>query len=165
MAACGMVQHAGKANKKSSALLDRVQRRGFSYGVKLLERTVIMTKVKSFFLNIVGFVLAFAAFFICTYVLSFILLFFSQIPIIGQLLFYPADTGWGSLVTLNTVPIIAGTLCAVITTKKCDWQIEHKVYIVIMVIAAVLSALNGGKIIVSVIGAISAIIGWGAEND
>ena len=77
MAACGMVQHAGKANKKSTALLDRVQRRGFSYGVKLLERTVVMTKVKSFFLNIVGFVLAFAAFFICTYVLSFILLFFS----------------------------------------------------------------------------------------
>lgn len=121
--------------------------------------------VAGFSLNMLAAIAATVAWFVVTIILSVIVGILVSIPIIGAIIYYPADSMWAATVILNTVPIFVGAAVSSAISKNtaCKWSI--KAYCILAILIGAVPLAMEHKFLAAIVAAVSAIICWGMDNE
>lgn len=99
--------------------------------------------------NIAAIIAGYAVLAISTPILALIMGFLANIPIIGAFLFFPAETSWAALVTINVVSVgLGASIASLVQPKDGAWGMKAYGFLVFAICAISLISLlmSGGSI-------------------
>lgn len=99
--------------------------------------------------NIAAIIVGYAVLAISTPILAVLMGVLSNIPVIGSFLFYPVETSWAALVTINIMSVGLGAVVAsFVQPKESAWGMKAYGFLVfaICAISLISSLMSGGYI-------------------
>lgn len=104
--------------------------------------------------NVVAIVAGYAVLEVAFPVLILLMQILASIPVIGSFLFYPVETSWAALVTINVMSVGAGAVVAsFVQPKEKAWGMRAYgiLVFVVCVISFILAIMSGDSIWPSVL--------------